>query len=202
MTNRIATLECGETYHIYNKAVGNELLFRTSDDYEYFLEKLSRFVLKVANIYAYCLIPNHFHILIKIKEPNEIPALAKIYEEDYSSYLLKIFSNFFNSYSKSYNKIHQRHGRLFFQSFKRILVEDEDYLLVLINYIHRNPLHHGLVKQFSEWKYSSYMTFLSKKYTKVNRREVLNYFDSLSDFVKYHKENRTKPGMDDFTFLE
>jgi len=191
------TLICGETYHIYNKAVGNELLFRTEEDYKYFLQKLSRFILKVADIYAYCLIPNHFHILLKIKEPNEIPLLAKINEDDYSNYLMNTFRNFFNSYSKSYNKIHQRQGRLFILPFKRIIVEDYYYFVVLINYIHRNPLHHKLVKQFSEWEYSSYHTFLSDKTTKIDRDEVLSYFDSVADFIEYHEENKTKPGMDD-----
>jgi REP element-mobilizing transposase RayT len=199
--NRKETLMCGETYHVYNKAVGNKLLFRKIDDYEYFLEKLSRFIHKVANIYAYCLIPNHFHLLIKIKESNEIPALANIDEDDYSKYLMRILSNFFNSYSKSYNKIHQRQGRLFTQPFKRIIVEDENYFLVLINYIHRNPLHHGLVKQFSEWNYSSYQAFLTYKTTGIDRDEVLSYFDSLVDFVEYHEENKTKPGMDEL-YLE
>jgi len=190
-------LVCGETYHIYNKAVGNELLFRTDDDYQYFLRKLSRYILKVADIYTYCLIPNHFHILLKIKESNEISLLAKTNEDNYSKYLMNTFSNFFNSYSKSYNKIYQRQGRLFILPFKRIIVEDDDYFIVLINYIHRNPLHHGLVKQFPEWKYSSYQTFLSEKATNIDRCEVLSYFDSTDDFVDYHEENKTKPGMDE-----
>jgi len=201
ITNRKETLVCGETYHVYNKAVGNEQLFKTDDDYQYFLEKLSRFILKIADIYVYCLIPNHFHLLIKIKEPNEIAALAKIDEDNYSNYLSRTFSNFFNSYSKSYNKKHNRHGRLFTQPFKRIIVENEDYFVVLINYIHRNPLHHGLVKQFSEWKYSSYQTYLSDKTTKIDRDKVLNYFNSAADFIEYHEENKTKLGMDEL-YLE
>ena len=200
-TNRKEMLMCGETYHIYNKAIGNEQLFVTNDDYQYFLEKLSRFVLVIADIYAYCLIPNHFHLLIKIKEPYEIPALTKIDEDDYNNHLMKVIGNFFNSYSKSYNNIHKRQGRLFTQPFKRIIVENEEYFITLINYIHRNPLHHGLVKQFSEWKYSSYQIFLSNKTTKLDRDEVLSYFDSIADFIQYHEENKTKPGMDEL-YLE
>lgn len=136
-TNRKETLVCGHTYHVYNKAVGNELLFRTSQDY-----------------------------------------------------------NFFNSYSKTYNKINKRQGRLFIQPFKRILVVDEDYFMVLVNYIHRNSLHHELVKHFSEWKYSSYQTFLSNKTTRIERKEVLDYFDSIEDFIQYHEENKTKSGAE------
>ena len=196
-----APLVCGETFHIYNRAIGSELLFRTDDDYQYFLRKISRFILPIANIYAYCLIPNHFHLLLMIKEPDQIVGLAKLDEEDYSKYLSSIFGNFFNSYSKSYNKIYNRQGRLFIQPFKRKSVEEEDYFVILVNYIHRNPLHHGLVQHYEHWKYSSYSSYISNGPSKLDRKEVLDYFESLDTFVEYHEENKIKPGMDRF-YLE
>ncbi len=110
VTNKLEILVCGETYHIYNKAVGSELLFKADTDYKHFLKKLARFILPIANLYAYCLIPNHFHLLLKIKEPDEIPELKKINEDDYSRYLTHVFGNFFNSYSKSFNKMYNRNG--------------------------------------------------------------------------------------------
>jgi REP element-mobilizing transposase RayT len=167
--NRQEVLVCGETYHIYNKAVGSELLFKGAADYEWFLKKLERFVLPIADIFTYCLIPNHFHLLLTIKEPDEIFELQKLDEDDYSNYLSHVFGNFFNSYSKSFNKMYDRVGRLFFQPFKRIAVEDEDYFILLVNYIHRNPIHHGLVKEMSDWKYSSYNAIASNKPTSLNR---------------------------------
>jgi len=72
-------------------------------------------------------------------------------------------------------------GRLFLYPFKRILVDKEDYLLFLINYIHRNPIHHGIVKNFSDWKYSSYNTILSDKFTKIERSYILQLFGSVND---------------------
>jgi len=196
--NRTETLVCGEVYHVYNKAVGSELLFKTDEDYEHFLKKIERFILPVANIYAYCLIPNHFHLMLRIKEPNDIPRLQRISEDEYSNFLLQVFGNFFNSYSKSFNKLYNRTGRLFFQPFKRIMVEDEDYFVLLVNYIHRNPIHHGLVKQLSDWKYSSYKTIISDKPTRLDRVEVLSFFDSIQDFFLFHEENKQKPGVEKF----
>ncbi len=65
--NKLIPFEYGETYHVYNKSVGGVLLFKSSNDYFYFLKKLERYILPIADIYAYCLIPNHFHFLLKIK---------------------------------------------------------------------------------------------------------------------------------------
>ena len=199
--NRLETLVCGEVYHIYNKSVGNELLFKSAIDYEHFLSKMKRFILPIADIYTYCLIPNHFHFMLKIKEADKIPKLQRISEDVYSKYLLHVFGSFFNSYSKSYNKMHNRIGRLFFQPFKRIMVEDEDYFILLVNYIHRNPIHHGLVKQLSDWKYSSYNSIISNKSTQLDWEEVISFFGSVKDFIVFHEENKQQPGIEKF-YLE
>ncbi|MCF6169443.1 MAG: hypothetical protein L3J66_00510 [Bacteroidales bacterium] len=196
--NQSEVLLFGETYHIYNKTVGNELMFKTENDYQYFLNKLTRFILPISNIYAYCLMPNHFHLLLGIKERNTISNLLPIENE---RSILRKFTNFFISYSKSFNKVHQRQGRLLLQSFKRILVEDGDYFTSLINYIHRNPIHHGMVTNYVDWKYSSYNAFLSDNKTSIDKTEVLAYFDSLEDFVTFHEENRIKPEAEKY-YLE
>jgi len=197
-TNKSERLLFGETYHIYNRAVGSELMFKTDDDYSFFLKKLARFILPISNIYAYCLIPNHFHLLLKIKEFDEIKKQVSVVDE---IVIEKAFFGFFISYSKSYNKAHNRRGRLMLQSFKRILVEDEDYYTSLISYIHRNPIHHGLVDNYQDWKYSSFNAFLSDKKTSIDKVEVLSYFDSQEDFVAFHEENKTKLGAEKY-FLE
>ncbi|NOX85617.1 MAG: transposase [Chlorobi bacterium] len=201
LTNRQEKLICGETYHIYNKTVGGELLFITDIDYRYFLKKLERFIVPIAKIYTYCLLPNHFHLMLKIREEEEIPTLRKIDDEKHADYITRIFGNFFQSYSKSFNKTYQRQGRLFLQPFKRIKVDDEDYFVLLVNYIHRNPIHHGLVKELYEWRYSTYQTFLSKKLTRIDREEVLSFFGSLEEFVRFHEENKMKPGTEKY-YLE
>ncbi len=199
--NKLQKLTFGDAYHIYNKAISHDKLFITSEDYFYFLKKLERYILPVADIVAYCLIPNHFHLLAVMKEEENIPFnLFKRVNEHPDQLLERSFSNFFNSYSKSFNKAHNRSGRLFLYPYKRILVESEDYFVCLINYIHRNPIHHGFTKKHSDWKYSSYNAYLSVKPTQVNKEEGLSLFSSLEEFILFHKENKSAPGIEKYYF--
>ena len=200
-TNKYERLIPGNTYHIFNKAIGSDKLFVSSEDYSYFLQKIDRYILPIADIISYCLIPNHFHLLVEIKEYDLLPIkLSKQYIEAPDLYISQVFSNFFNSYTKSFNNAHERVGRLFLYPFKRILVEDNDFMIYLINYIHRNPIHHGLVKSFPEWVYSSYNAIISNRKTKVNRATVLSHFGSKDEFIIFHNENSTKPGMEKYLF--
>lgn len=81
-------------------------------------------------------------------------------------------------------------------------MEDDDYLIYLINYIHRNPIHHGLTNFYSTWKYSSYIDILSNYPTMIKREYVISLFGSLSDFVSFHDENRSRSGIDDKYLIE
>ncbi len=199
--NNLEKLIPGNTYHIFNKAIGKDKLFISDKDYSYFLQKFDRFILPIADVLAYCLIPNHFHILLDIKEYDNLKTeLPKKYDDTPDIFISQVFSNFFNSYTKSYNKANRRAGRLFCYPYKRILVEDDDYLTYLINYIHRNPVHHGITESFSEWKYSSYNAIVSNKPTKVDRNLVLSLFGSKDEFITFHEENKTKHGIEKFVF--
>jgi hypothetical protein len=91
-----------------------------------------------------------------------------------------------NSYSKSYNKVFDRHGGLFQRKFKRKEIDSEGYLTAVIKYIHRNPQNHGLIQDFKKWKYSSYGTFLSKNITQLETDWVLDWFGGLEEFEKIH----------------
>jgi len=199
--NKLEKLNFGDTYHIYNKAISQEKLFIDGDDYFYFLKKLTRYILPIADIIAYCLVPNHFHLLVNIKEEENIPIrLLKRGKEDTPNLISKSFSNFFNSYTKSFNNTHHRMGRLFLYPFRRILVEDEDYFVCLINYIHRNPVHHRLTKNYNDWKYSSYNAYLSQKPSKINRDMGLSLFSTLEAFIVFHEENKSAPGIERYYF--
>ncbi len=188
--NREAKLAFGEFYHIYNKAIGSDKLFITDKDYSFFLKKLERFIFPIADIFAYCLIPNHFHLLIRIKSEDEVLKLLVLKKNiDPILYINQSFRNYFNSYTKSFNLAHNRMGRLFLYSYKRILVDDENYLLSLITYIHRNPIHHGLTNDYSSWKYSSYSMVLSKEPTMIKRDEVIELFGSLEEFNTFHQDS-------------
>jgi putative transposase len=192
--NYFETIEPGNYYHIYNKAIGNDLLFKREDDYIYFFKKLKRYIFPVAEILSFCLIPNHFHLMTKMKEVEESEFESQI------EIIKKAFSNFFNSYSKSFNKIHNRKGKLFNLPFKRIKITDESYFTWLIFYIHRNPVHHGLTRNIEDYRYSSYHAILNEN-PNVNFSEVLEWFGGKNEFIDFHKLNMEK-NIDGDIFFE
>ena len=186
------------TYHVYTHANGLENIFRTKENYRFFLEKYAIYINPVATTYAYCLMPNHFHLLIETKSEKE---LKEFYEEKYFkkdkkpiyTNIAKIanqqLSNFLNSYSKSFNKVFKRKGKLFLQSIVNKEINADKYFLIALFYIHNNPVKHGFTKEIDDWKYSSYNTFLSDKDTKIDKNTVLKYFQNIKEFKNFHKRN-------------
>ena len=196
----------GKYYHIYNHANGNEQLIREDKNYKFFLLKVKEYIVPAADIFAYCLMPNHFHLLIRIKDEEILTNLIKLKaesnaitkfqsmeqqnivqnEKELSDYVSKQFSNLFSSYTQAYNQVYNRRGSLFLKNFKRKNINDDTYFIRLINYIHFNPVDHGFVNRPSEWKYSSYNAIISSGPTLVLREEVLNWFDGLANFLYCH----------------
>ena len=164
----------GKIYHINSRTIGNELLFRNAGNYAYFLRRYADFCSNHFATFCYCLLPNHFHLLVQVKEStNEAAALSA-------------FSNFLNSYSKSYNKAFERHGGLFQRKFKRKQINTDSYLTEVIKYIHRNPQKHGLIQDFKKWNYSSYGTFFLKSNNQLETDWVLDWFGGVNEFEKNH----------------
>ena len=189
-------------YHIYNKTVGNELLFTKKANYVFFLEKYKKYLIPVVNTYAYCLMNNHFHFLIQIKEEKILKKFEThvVFENtNFSNIISKQFSHFFNSYVQAFNKQEDRKGSLLKNRFKRVRVTDEGYLKKLILYIHLNPIHHSISASFEEWKYSSYKSILSKNHTNLCRKEVIDLFENLENFRFCHYKDLD---MDDKYILE
>jgi len=195
MTDKKAILEPGCTYHIYNRANGNEPLFVSNANYGFFLEKYKQYISPIVNTFCYCLMPNHFHFLVEVKSQEEIfkafPKFQTLEKLDPNS-LSKQFSNFFSSYTQAFNKLMSRRGSLFMKNFNRKKISDEKYLLKLIHYIHYNPVEAGLVEQPEEWKYSSYSAIVSDKPTLVRRKVVVDLFENLHNFIYCHKN---PPGL-------
>jgi hypothetical protein len=179
-------LQTGHIYHVYNKSISSDKLFIDKQDYMLFLKRLKKFILPVAEILSYCLITNHFHILAKIKQLDEIEMelMTKVFKPE--QFIGQQFSNFFNSYSRSFNYLHKRAGRLFLYPYKRILVEEIDYLRYLICYIHKNPIHHGLVRSYGDWEFSSFNSILSGEDTIVNSKASISAFGNGEKFLAYH----------------
>lgn len=169
---KLEILEQDCFYHIYNRGINGEAVFLSDDNKIYFLKLCNKYLVGIISIYAYCLLNNHFHFVIKIKE-NPIK-------------VTQAFSNFFNAYAKAFNKENQRTGSLFEKHFKRIRLKDEGSLVQLITYTHLNPKKHFDIN-FEGYRFSSYLAVLSKKPSKVKRKEVLSLFDGKENFEYVHK---------------
>ena len=177
MKQNVDFFESGKIYHVFSRAIGNEILFKEPENYRFFLEKFDFYCGHLIETLAYCLIPNHFHFLVRINENAS------------NQEVVKSFSDFLNSYTKCFNKTSERNGGLFQRKFKRKLISDEDYLTRIVLYIHWNPIKHNLTDDFSLWKYSSYRAYLSEKPSKINRNLVLEWFGSKEEFKKFHLNN-------------
>ena len=202
LKNKLEILIPDATYHIYNRANGNEKLFLSNDNYKYFLEKYISYITPIADTFCYCLMPNHFHFLIRIKSEKELMVFFKgnnKYLEGFQNLqgielvdsLEKLisnqFSNFFNSYAKAFNKCHNRKGSLFMHTYKRKRIQDKKYLYKLVHYIHFNPIEAGLCANINEWQYSSYNSIISEKATYIKREEIIEWFADVENFIYAHK---------------
>jgi REP element-mobilizing transposase RayT len=176
-------------YHIFNHAIGSDNLFKTEENYSFFLQRYAFHINKIADTYAYCLMPNHIHFVVKIKSLNELILLPDFKEKYTIEYFnSKKFSNLFSSYAQSFNKQQNRKGNLFISNFERRIVANQAYFRNLINYVHMNPVNHGFVKDPADWKFSSYWSLLSEAKTHLQRETVQELFSNHADFIKMHKE--------------
>jgi len=202
--------EAEGVYHIYNRANGTENLFREEQNYAFFLEKFFMYIHPVAQIYAWCLMPNHFHFMIQVRKEEELRSAAafqkfqtfgKLETALLAKVISKQFSNLFSSYTQAYNKVYGRTGSLFQPNMKKKEVNSDAYFTQLVLYIHNNPVKHGFVKNVYEWPYSSYHFItdnnkmqpdcikLSKsfKLLESSRSEVLDWFGGLTYFKQAHQ---------------
>ena len=181
-------MQPGAYYHVYNHANGDENLFRQDENYHYFLRLWAKYIEPIADTYAYCLMPNHFHALIRIKAEEHIRKINSVRADmPMELYISRTFSNLFNAYAKAFNKMYDRRGSLFNRPFKAKEVSNDSYLTAVMVYIHRNPVHHGFCTAMEDWPFSSYHALLSGQVTKLNRAEALQWFSGSDEFKKSHR---------------
>ena len=171
-----ALIEKGKYYHIYNKGRQGENLYRENENYAHFLRLYEKYIDPIAETYAWVLLGNHFHLLIKTTTTET------------SKPLFQYFSNLFNAYTKSFNKRYERYGPLFVSPFKRIEITSNKYLKNLVHYIHNNPVHHGFSERLQDYPWSSYGSIISLKPTKLKRDKLLGFFDTTGNFIDYHNQ--------------
>lgn len=176
-------LDFDKFYHIYNRGINGENLFKETTNFEFFLQLYHQHIDVVAETYCFCLMKNHFHFLVKIKPKNELL--------DYSKrHISQSFSNLFNAYTKAFNKKYNRHGALFERPSKRKSISNYNYLQNLICYIHNNPVHHRFCEDPIEYPWSSYLSCISEKATKIRRTEVLKLFNDIENFKYVHSSKK------------
>lgn len=210
-------------YHIYNRSVGRELLFRENDNYVFFLNKWNKYLGSYCSTYAYCLMPNHFHFLIKCRKTSsdviqlinkENSTKSKEYIKgkiEYTSFIESQFKRFFNSYSAAYNKKYNRTGSLFQAKFKRVSISDIVHFKYMLWYIHHNVIHHNIAEDYNLWPHTSYHAYLDQKSPNISIESVLKIFNKgdgktgLENFIKFHNDYKSGPrkiiGMDDLKKL-
>jgi len=184
-----APLMAGYTYHIYNRGNNRETLFRTYRNYVYFLRLYKKYLFPFCDTLAYCLLPNHFHFLVRFLEENFDPTKVS-----------RAFAAFFGTYTKAINKAYTRTGKLFEGRYRRKLVLDKDYLLHLVKYIHLNPQSHGLIADFRKWQHSSFYELQLGNRTIVNRQHLMETFGGVDGFLKAHTIAVDEPLDDEMLF--
>ncbi len=168
----------GHYFHIYNRGVNSTNIFENEENMSYFLSLFKKYLSDSVDILSYCLLNNHFHFIVEIKNENSPQA----------------FSNLFNAYSKAFNKQNSRTGSLFERPFKRKLIKDEEYLKNLILYVHKNPETHKIIKDFRTYKFSSFHDFSSDNNGLITSKKdyVLSLFENLDNFNFMHQNSSLK----------
>lgn len=190
MTNYAPPFLPSTTYHVYNHANGDDDLFREADNYRYFLEKYKKYIHPIADTLAYCLMKNHFHLMVRIKDEEYLMEQNLTGFENLSGLVSHQFSRLFNSYSKAFNKKYNRYGSLFNRPVKRKKINNDHYFTELIIYIHNNPVHHGFVDIIDHWPHSSYTDILKRNNSIVNAIEIIKWFGNTESFITAHQSTR------------
>ena len=155
----------GAWYHVMNRGRRSEVTFPEYKDYYRFIDLLKESCeLWNIHISAYCLMPNHYHLLIHTPDGN----------------LSRCMRHINGVYTQRYNKAHGCDGQLFRGRFKSIIVEGDPYLLQLVRYVHRNPLRANLAKNMDNYKWSSHAGYISnaKKWDWLHKDFILSMLTS------------------------
>jgi REP element-mobilizing transposase RayT len=173
----------GGFYHLYNRGVHRFSLFREEDNYYFVMRKAKAYCHSLAlEPIAYCLLPNHYHFLIRQDGEQAAGLLPQ---------------RVFNSYSKAFNKRHGHSGTLFEGSYRVVPVERDAHLLHLCRYIHANPVIHGLVEDVGDWPYFNYLEWIGERAGNlVDLEFVRAYFptaESYRAFVAEYLTTRRSP---------
>ncbi len=192
----------GSTYHVYGRTNNKELLFKSDENCQYFLRQYAKYLQPFVDTFSWCLLPNHFHFLIRVKQRKEIvdylaakDNLLKcerhyLDENCCKDELIEFeWRRFLTSYSMAFNNQYKRKGNLFNRPFKRGLVDTDIYFTQTVIYINANATRHKLCKDFRDHKWTSWHSVISDKPTQLIRNELLEWFGGLERLKNQHLKN-------------
>ena len=183
-------LEQGHIYHLYNQGNNHEKIFFTKANYSYFLKKIEQHISPLADILAWCLMPNHFHLIIAV--PSESDRVSDRVTSSHPVTLNSSIAIMLRSYTRAINIQEHRSGSLFRERTKAILLgtgqseklkhqnriktertgasnSEEEYLQTCFRYIHFNPVKAGLVQKDVDWEFSS-----ARDFTGMRNESLIN----------------------------
>jgi len=188
----------GYIYHIYNQGNNRQKIFFNRKNYLYFLQKMSTYILPYGDILAWCLMPNHFHWMVYVRE-TELIETSEGFTLSEPLTKTKTFNHsigiLLRTYTRAINKQERRTGSLFRKETKaecvnclkldkpsfignNIINPERQYLQVLFEYIHQNPVKAGLAKKITDWEFSSACDYYAgRKGRLVNKKIAKEYID-------------------------
>ena len=183
----IEPLESGNIYHIFNRDNNSEDIFKEKRNYYYFLQKYNEYCFPVFKTYAFALLKNNFHLMVRVKEKIIVQRNDGNGEIELNP--SRQLSHFFNSYAQSFKKSYSRHEKLFEEPFRTIEVDNDSYFTSLIYYIHFNAQHHGFVKDFRNREFTSWHSYLTEEKSFFDKPAVLEWFGNKQHFMDAHLGN-------------
>jgi len=172
MPNRNTDFTEGQYYHIYNRGAGKARIFLVEGNYQYLIKLMQQYCQKYGvTIIAYCLMPNHYHFLLR---------------QELGEPISKFINVLFNAYVQALNRQQGRTGTLFEGRFKHIYVDDWKYLIHLCRYIHRNPVKAGLISAPDEWLYSNFREWVGTRDSILKDQNFINdYFSNIQEYIEF-----------------
>lgn len=202
-------LQPNSSYHIFNHANGFENIFTEDENYRFFLEKYQQYILPIAETYAYCLLPNHFHLVVRIRRREVLEEVFRNFKSTNFSkvqnfgkvevtdnmieyYISKQFANLFSCYTQSFNKVNKRRGSLFLKNFRREPIKNKAYFMNAVIYTHRNPVHHAFCDRYTDWSYTSFCEIKERNSQIIEVDKLLRMFGGRDSFIDLHEQSANK----------
>lgn len=182
-TNEAMKLLPGNIYHIYNRGNDKQLIFHIRENYLYFLNKIRKHMRPYIDIFAYCLMPNHFHFLVYTSGNFNKDIFSKEYK-----ILLSSYTRALNNQRNKTGSLFQQNSRARCLTYVSDKKNDFDYGLLCFNYIHQNPIKARLVSKIENWEFSSFPDYIGlRRGTLCNKSEAFRILNLPKDKEAFYK---------------